>query len=336
MTKPVRNAVCLSILALALGTPGRSAAFDAEAHKRYALRAGTELLKNCGVAFRDALAFADGTEAEDKTQLYRRAMHWHYAERDGPRFVGAGFDSNFNKIFDKRVRDLEAAAKAPSCTRSDIFGKAGRVGHYLQDVRVPAHVIPVHHGGLRPNDGFDGYPFHFDITPLSPAQCQAMATQAASLSATGALRDTRDAITKDTLERLRAPIRPDLDREKCSWTKVFWCNPRERESCPRAAFRGFGSYRDGMVFGESRTFECDGVKKDIGDADYAGFFEKSYAAMMADSASLLLYAKTLADGCDANSPEPSKAPARPRKVVACGVPRKAGARGVPRKPDARA
>ena len=58
------------------------------------------------------------------------------------------------RIFGKRVEGLEEARK-PGAKAKKLSFWAGRVLHYIQDLSVPAHVMPAFHGPGEPYDGFD-------------------------------------------------------------------------------------------------------------------------------------------------------------------------------------
>lgn len=288
--------------------------FNAELHQKYTQR-GIALYQHCAqlgapfpaVSDDDLNALALGTEMEDTTELFSRATHWHYAQGQAawrdlwlliP--VPLKFEIHLHGIFDRRNTDLHRLAAGSSATwRREHFERAGRVLHYIQDMRVPAHVIPIHHGGGGVKDGFDEFIFYYPevLASFDQAQCQMIAA-AVKLPCPECLQARlRTAMQATTAMLTAAPAAPDDVVAQC-WREVFWCRPESGRECPGADYPGFGAYLSGnnsLRFGQIATAQCNGAKERFDEAAYHRFFASSYRAMMEDILFMLLYAVRLAE-----------------------------------------
>jgi hypothetical protein len=292
-------------------------AFKPELHARYALR-GANALATCmnGRSMPDAwlmARLAEGTFDEDKTQLLQRVTNWHYAKTGreswslifpwplwGFKRLDEYLKMNLDQVFKIRVSELLRTADLRNCDKGQVFEKAGRILHFLQDMRVPAHVIPIHHGSLLGDDGFDGYIFDYEDGnfPFAASDCREIAQAAKSL-----LQNPKSEFNK-RLKAARTHTERQLDTPfigKCSAAETFWCDPA-RESC--AGPPGYGNYRkdsDGneVTFGKTRVF-CKGAMLNATEQHYKTFFKDGYREMMKDTATVALYADLLAEGCSSD------------------------------------
>ncbi len=310
---------CGVVACLSLAAPMASA-FKPEQHKIFSrIALMTDCVKAALTSDDDrqsiAAAFPQGADNEDSaiSTLLSRMRNWHYAKNrlmaDTTWFLAIKvpysdlhfhvpipfpWKTNLDDVFEKRVEDLHAAAESGGqCSAGDIFEKAGRVTHYLQDMRVPAHVLPVDHGfPFAGDDDFDhGLLVTFDLGKVKAA-CAA--------TTESALRTSRSQIAwrlararRATLAWLSGPaIKDGVRVEACRWDRVFWCNPR-MATCPKAHYAGFGSYADDHAgWGASRA-RCGGLE---GDVDYSAA-QPGYDDMMEDTVFMALYAKALLDRC---------------------------------------
>lgn len=299
--KAPRFARAIGIAAMALSLP--VAAFDPGFHRRYTSQAG-EMLRKCdthGVKVpsnEEIDALAKATEAEDDASIVRLA-NWHYAHNPAmARYFLPGIQMDLRRIFDRRVDELFEYAGSGQWCREEVFRRAGSVAHYIQDMRVPAHVIPINHGSVFGEEAFDKYPFAIlPVAPKDPSQCEAWKAAAAP--------------SRDTLARLLADARVDTRRRmhtripaagagKCTWSKAFWCDPA-KDQCP-ADIPGFGTHRKSK-FGDLHV-DCEDAqgRLRLTPADYDDYFREAYQSMLVDTAIVVLMANELAGGCKPANP----------------------------------
>ncbi len=292
-----------------------ASAFEPDIHQKYTQR-GISLYKRCvqlGAAFPtvgddDLNAVARGTEMEDTTEPISRATHWHYAHNEAmPRELWIlpplfKFELDMDGIFGQRNADLHrlAAGSTPEWRRQH-FERAGRVLHYIQDMRVPGHVIPIHHGGPGGiKDGFDEFIFYYPdvLASLDRAHCESIAATV-KVPCRDCLLGRLDEAKKATLNMLgQSASAPGEDLVARCWREVLWCKPESGKECPGSAYPGFGAYLSGenaLSFGENRIVKCGDAKVQFDEVAYHRFFAKSYRGMMDDILFMLLYAVRLAD-----------------------------------------
>jgi hypothetical protein len=270
--------------------------FTPKWHAHYATLAH-EMMSSChpaGPLHVDA--FVRGAKAEDDPS-FERSANWHYARNEKmPRYfvlppAPVGFRTDMDAIFARRLAGLHdpAIGKSGKCSTEAVFEMAGRVSHYLQDVRVPAHVIPIDHGFLFPKEPFDSYDFDLNPPDMLVTECKELSA-AANVSSRHAITRRLAAARDDTLARIHTRV--FTDGPNCTWSDVFWCDHRY-EQCEGPQLNGFGLHRAGTKFGQP-AIQCDGAERSIGKADYRRFFRQAHAEMLRDTAFMLLYAKALA------------------------------------------
>jgi hypothetical protein len=178
-------------------------------------------------------------------------------------------------------------------------------------MRVPAHVIPVHHWrflGFGRSDEFDGYEFGFAPDSPTKKECEAVAEKAASQTESSLLRRL-DEVASYTRKRLRDPIAETLTTSPadaaCRWQDVFWCVPSvPSDSCEDPAFTGFGAYPrhpGGPYFGQEGSVICRPNRDpDVPTQEYVftraayrAFFRDAYKQMVEDGVVMLFYAMRL-------------------------------------------
>lgn len=277
-----------------------ASAFSKERHEQYTAEA-REVYHSCmsGIAPPESwAAFAKGVPAEDAWALWRLA-NWHYAYIEGgaipdrlmmwPLPVRARTD--FRHQFDRRVQEMVAGARDKDVGKT--FEAAGRIAHYIQDMRVPAHVIPIHHGSILGDDGFDTH--DFGAMERVPADCAALSTFRHAPSADWTLH--RDELLKlataaasETRRMMEQDLVPGVKARR-----LFWCLPEEvviDSACGDAGVRGMGAYRKGQPFGATEFI--DG-KEPTGDR-YRALFRSGYAGLLLDTARVYAYAARLLRG----------------------------------------
>ncbi|WP_225596978.1 hypothetical protein [Achromobacter sp. ACM04] len=216
-------------------------AFDAERHPEYTLRA-VELYRQCeGVSLSGELAeaFAEGTRNEDASilTLGQRIANWHFYNRDGKLRDSWFANRSLDAIFAKRNAELETLLAAKTRDSEQIYERAGRVLHYIQDMSVPAHVVPVYHAKLPllgGGDPFDAYqPNALTKPSWSPAGCQELRLMVAVDP--GFPKALLDATAQSTLQR----IGQLGGIEGGDGWERYWIYPSSNRS---EADKGWGSY----------------------------------------------------------------------------------------------
>lgn len=93
-------------------------------------------------------AFKKGNIEEDSKYL-RKRKNWH--------FYDPTFTFNLEESLNRRFKELIDTLNKQINDKADIvviYKTLGGITHYLQDMVVPPHVVPVYHGG---SDAFDEY-----------------------------------------------------------------------------------------------------------------------------------------------------------------------------------
>lgn len=280
-----------------LSTTGH--AFKADIHKELTKRA-KHVYRDCAAKAGVATAsddllnhLAKGTWAEDETQLVRRTRNWHYLRQNGmparvwqPPFPYMS-NPSLDRILDYRIRELASSAEIV-----DIFVAAGRVTHFLQDMRVPAHVLAAHHGSVLGTDGFDKFPMPDFRVTFSEPECKALAASAGLVAATVVRQRLCDA-ARETNQRIRTTIKGS----QCTWLGVFWCAPGETADCGEPPYPGFGRYRgEPDRFGNPVEFKCNNEIHAIEKADYESFAEPGYQGLIRDTVFMMFFAQSRAAG----------------------------------------
>lgn len=179
-----------------------------------------------------------GDVAEDSTHLLRRAWNWHFYSADERPLWHLGMDRTLNRVFG----EIAAALASPDLDDAAIDHETGRAMHFLEDVTVPAHVVPVYHG-LFVSDAVDGHEAPGLTERLArhlPAKCAELAAHGAASSP----REILDRTAQATLARLEERICPDAT---ATWS-AFWLKPRDGDF--------FGAYADTAFGVETEIAVC--------------------------------------------------------------------------------
>ena len=306
---------------------GAALAFSSQNHFVYteeALRrfGACKVVQSASAA--DKKAMSEGARAEDTTEPLRRMLNWHYARNDEmprrtifPPIPGL-IRTDFAHLFEWRVEQMLAAAG--KCDVTATLEAAGRVAHFVQDMRVPAHVIPIHHGSVFGHDDFDDFPFLSSPGEVLPEtacgsidamhargrlmRAEPLAAHVtflwkkvlAARAATEALIDNKP-ILEDRAVKDRVP---EDGSAKCTGRMLFWCRKedigaeraKEVAACGQPAYPGFGAYRQGPRFGEP----VPGCGTTLTKDHYRSYFAPGFAAMLEDTVEVFAYARALA-GC---------------------------------------
>lgn len=287
---------------------GHSVGFQSLRHEDFTLRAfGTyercRLVASLPPIGRHLFeAFAFGARAEDETELVARAQNWHYHPKAGmPRLVWqfplpVTSQPNLERILDWRIGELVgSASRASREGEGPVFVAAGRVLHFLQDMRVPAHVIPVHHGSLLGSDEGDGMELQLEPVTLTKQECEQL-LQEADVAGPAQIRARLEAAAAMTLSSMKSPI---AEGRACSWEEAFWCPPgvAASDECHEPPFPGFGTYRRNshlLKFGQEGLLVCKGANYRFAGSDYESFMRPGYREMMKDTVFMALLARKLA------------------------------------------
>ncbi len=272
--------LCLTAIIVAF-SPAH--AFDADMHPEYAKQSVTAY-RHCGggsLSRQQAQAFADGTKAEDSSlvTLGQRIANWHFYNRDGKLRDGWFANRSLDVIFAKRNDELEALLAAKKRNPEKIYKQAGRVLHYIQDMSVPAHVVPVYHAKLPlwgGGDPFDSYQRSMELPPfsLSALECEAL-RQSVTVDR-GYPQALLQATALATLQRIG---QLDPAQSEGEWDR-YWIYP---STDPSQARDGWGSFGDCEFKADNAAQGCKGREQ------LDALFELQYRDVLMNSFRMLVY-----------------------------------------------
>lgn len=254
-------------------------AFDPDLHRAYTQQA-VEAWSSCASLLPEAgTALAAGTDAEDTSALtgWQRLTHWHFYNRDG-KLQPLGFiDRNIDGIFALRVEALEQLLRQKHPDITEVYEQAGRVLHYIQDMSVPAHVVPIFHvAGAA--DAFDSFRRSESLSTfsLSLAECHQLnadtATDPAYLHAL--LNNAAESTLRAIGQRPSGP-----ESVENAWQN-YWVWPARD---PEEAAKGWGEY------GPCRFARGPAQPDCKSEAELEAFFEHQYRQTLLDSVRVLAY-----------------------------------------------
>lgn len=253
-----------------------------------------ELLTREAVRLAKACKAIDASYHEDtlvdfnlrQDQLLRKARLWHFPW-SSPRpgcdpcqsgcytdwcpyaglLTGWVCDLAVFRAFDPWVNAL-AARSAGCLSEADLPRAIGALLHYLQDLAVPPHAVPVFHPTtLSPfaHDEFDNYGFAIDLRALLAQRGAAQVCE--RVKAPGAIAQLLLEMREATLKSLQTTLQTSVDgRPQTEYWSMFW--PRQ----PAAGQpREFGRYGCGDDQFGNEAFECDGKKYLVARGEYASF-----------------------------------------------------------------
>lgn len=217
---------------------------------------------------------------EDSTRLIRRALNWHFYN---PRMESRQRSLFFiNRSFIPLFGKIEARLIQPDLAWREALDEIGRAIHFIEDLTVPAHSVPVFHGaGLK--DPFESSPLSGTpsvsvltarVEPDLEMICARLSSQrrygsnvkGANGEPVGegpvSLRRILDSTRFFTLARLDDYICDEPGSLRVSWHH-FWLPPE--------AGRYFGAYRPGAQFGELKEINDGGLKCEITKEKYRSF-----------------------------------------------------------------
>lgn len=280
-------------------SPDHHRDISAQAASAY-LACTTGLGKPSPVALDTLLEFAKGARNEDATQPLTRITHWHYHRNDAMTARGwLGLaDANLDAIFARRIREMTKIAKS-RCTLPALYEAAGHTAHFIQDMRVPGHAIPIHHGPFIADEALDHYS---PERPLRIAiKCADAADAAGKVLDRDALRTLLENAVRETSDAIRRPVQSPPGTalpKRCTWEKLFWCDPAVSGDCK--ARKGFGAYRvkpipDGLAPDDAAAI-CEAKPAQVKEA-LDRFYAEQYTAAVTDTMKILFMLGNLAEGC---------------------------------------
>lgn len=186
---------------------------------------------------------------EDLMSIGDRARRWHFWDPSRRNERSKIFHKHFHGRFD----EVENLALDPNSTISQVYDSVGHMFHYLQDVTVPAHVVPIFHPAppLFRKDRFDAYDIDFyALENSSENNCDELADPELVEGYNEILNDA----SRLTLSRTKELI-PVLGNSTRTW-EAYWNKPKKKKR--------FGKYgKFGNKFGRDKEFKCSGGKCNI-------------------------------------------------------------------------
>jgi len=204
-----------------------------------------------------------GNLGEDNQPVLDRAKLWHFYKHEReldeagskgmPQFLRDKVEAtSFNAYFDQMVDgELNGLLQKEPQNSGFIYKKLGQTIHYIQDVSVPAHVIPIFHpvfssSHLPKGDTFDKFDVDISTKDLG---CDALAADSNSVSLQQIMK-----------ENVAATERSLANNQATDWS-CFWDGAIDPTT-------GFGHYGEsGNTFGpkswffyweKDRTYTCKG------------------------------------------------------------------------------
>ncbi|KQQ64395.1 hypothetical protein ASF84_25995 [Pseudomonas sp. Leaf127] len=254
-------------------------AFDPELHRAYTRQAVAAWAGCASLLPEVGAALAAGTDAEDTGVLtaWQRLTHWHFYNRDGKLLPFWFIDRNIDRIFALRVEALEQLLQQKRPPITEVYEQAGRVLHYIQDMSVPAHVVPVFHvaGSADPFDSFKRRE-SLPAFSLSLDECQQLKAETATAPAY--LHTLLNEAAESTLRAIgQRPSGPEMAEN--AWQR-YWAWPARD---PDEAAKGWGEYG-------TCTFALGPVNPGCkSEAELQAFFEQQYRQTLWNSVRVLAY-----------------------------------------------
>lgn len=245
-----------------------------------------------------------GAKEEDLTPLLARATNWHFYNRNldcdvvkepvwsfmEPLVFHLSSDRILRRHCDQLVKEAAKGAVEDCCDLT------GRILHHIQDMSIPAHVVPIYHGPLV-SDSFEEY-LHREYLAIDGRIASLPDAAPAAADSTESLETMvlkiYQAAAEATLALLSgegsgSPAKID-DREQLLPWSFFWADryTSQRDTYPaECSFAGFGRFGPlGKHFGVS-DMELQGNRYRIEPEVYVGFCERLCQKMLADSLTTL-------------------------------------------------
>src|SRR5688572_23843474 len=176
---------------------------------------------------------------------FEKIALWHFYSPDKElrSWLPIARDTKLDNWFAILSRELEASTKQPATAHEIV----GALIHYLQDVTVPAHVLPIFH--VPPmSDKFDKEAFHEPTLIDDKEKCRALLDSKRLVNQI--LFDTAFRTRRSLDQRL-----PKAGQTAATW-EVFW-NPEPKKS----GFAKYGCAKN--RFGEAGPIRCKGMRVQV-------------------------------------------------------------------------
>ncbi|TNC80239.1 MAG: hypothetical protein C9356_15030 [Oleiphilus sp.] len=267
-------------LCIAIFGSATTSAYSISNHERLT-RSAVDLLEYCAVPIHQALEDHLVKMNVKQDDLHRKPILWHFPppirndrldESARAKSWSRPFASwlvlrtDFGLWTDYLHSTIENATDDP-----DILSAAGALLHFVQDMVVPAHAIPVFHpaGFTLKSDGFDDWSIFHDFQ-FSSADCNAVK---ATRSIATILEDNR----LTTLERIGM-----LEGEVPKWGKHWTFAHTDK---------GFGEYHCGSdAFGTDGGLNCDDALPHLTREDFIEAATPQARLAVVSSAKVIFYA----------------------------------------------
>jgi hypothetical protein len=210
--------------------------------------------------------------------LHRKLMLWHFPRRASDDLPGvlakllhtAVVCDHFEPWTDALWRRVVSGLPP-----EELYPALGAALHYVQDMAVPAHVVPVFHpaGLFDPTDAFDDYADWPRVSPTS--DCAQLAPTCARVSAPVPLPDLLTRAAASTRAALRAPL---WAQRASTPTSLSWSELWRAE-------RGFGQYGP-VRFGDTHP-TIDGTEYVVSPLVYQVFARQRAAQAVEDGATTI-------------------------------------------------
>lgn len=182
--------------------------------------------------------------------------------------------------FDRWVKYLDEQVKKEAAFEQRLPG-IGALLHYVQDLAVPAHAVPIFHPSRIANAD------RLDSWKKLAAKGQALLPSTQKICETissGKVDDVIEFLSqfrKLTLKSLRKPLGSDCQGVSCTWSR-YWSQ--------EVSDNGFADYGCGGkdVFGK-KEFKCEGEKYKVKPELYEAFAADRFKDAVIASAQILLY-----------------------------------------------
>jgi hypothetical protein len=305
-----RSALRGAAITALITSSSQALAFSPDHHREFSLDAVKVYLYCAGqlkvptpVPMGTLMKLADGAKLEDSSQLLSRISNWHYARNPDMPKKWLGFATpHIDTIFPQRIAEMEAAGTTPSparglCRADSLYQAAGRVAHYIQDMRVPAHVIPIHHGFVLGEDAVDSFVSNSRIATWP--SCDEFKPYVDAMPTPFQLKTLLDDAVRDTSKAIHGPI--DFDdanepQQACTWEYLYWCDPLNPKSRCKGSLSGFGEYRSKRIPADLNPEEqkvCRRAATATTPA-FRKFFRKRYEGAVRDTTAILFMTAYLA------------------------------------------
>jgi hypothetical protein len=281
--------------------------FESDIHGDISLKA-LEVIKRCQIdisPIQSAQQIAVGSVQEDTTEKVTRLANWHFYDTYKTLKQGPVVYESLDHIF--RIRNERFFQGLTSMSSTEKSHSLGRVLHYIQDMSVPAHVVPVFHGKpFAQDDAFD----HFQLSELEKnkatqqIECSDIIKKSTdlknrvnkNLSREEIVFETNSYILQEAVQFTLSRVNSRINNQSVAWN-YFWREPELKTISPfdiSSVFVGLGrqSKRFGTYVGtfgrDSQVIDYQKNIIPVRKEDYNNFYRTQYQQAVKNSAVLIL------------------------------------------------